>query len=77
MTMPDEGRHTSMRKSIDNATGGAETEAFVSMIKVAESAAENYNWDENGLGDDSDDDMSEDESDDASYVLQRTIGHTK
>jgi len=68
--MPDETRHKSMRKRIDNAAGGMDTEAFVNMMKVAKSAADNYNWNENGLGDDSDDDLSEDESEDASDNTQ-------
>ena len=50
--MPDEARHKSKRTSIGNATGGMEPEVFVHMMKVAKSAADNYNLDEKGHGDD-------------------------
>ena len=56
--MSDRARQKSMRKSIDNATGGKEKEAFVELMNVAKTSAKNYKWSK----DYSDEESSEDEN---------------
>ena len=61
VSMPDGTRQKSMRKSIDNAAGGREQEAFAEIINIAKTSAKYYKWSQDH-SDESEDDDSDDES---------------